>query len=94
MRWTCPCPRIGNLYGSSHCDDRRQVCCLAGESAPAGQLGPDGIAFSGYRDRKSEVDPHVLGSGGLLGIEIKHVGGVIHGHGDTWTRDKIDPMAT
>jgi len=56
----------------------------------AGQLGPDWIAFSGYRNRKGEVDLLVLGPYGLLGIEIKHVNGVIHGHGDTWTRDKID----
>lgn len=56
----------------------------------AGQLGPDWIAFSGYRNRKGEVDLLVLGPDGLLGIEIKHVNGVIHGHGDIWTRDKID----
>ena len=56
----------------------------------AGQLGPDWIAFSGYRNRKGEVDVLVLGPDGLLGIEIKHVNGVIHAQGDTWTRDKRD----
>lgn len=54
------------------------------------QLDPEWIALAGYRNGKGEADLLVVGPPGVLGIEVKHVAGVVHVDGESWTRDRYD----
>ena len=54
------------------------------------QLNADWTALTGYRNRRGEADLIIVGPQGLLGIEIKHINGLIRCEGDYWYRDKYD----
>ncbi|HWV47002.1 MAG TPA: nuclease-related domain-containing protein [Nitrospira sp.] len=60
------------------------------QSRLVAQLGPDWIALAGYRNGKGEADLLVVGPPGVLGIEVKHIAGVVHVDGESWTRDRYD----
>ncbi|WP_426664469.1 nuclease-related domain-containing protein [Rhodanobacter aciditrophus] len=54
------------------------------------QLGPAWVVLAGYRNGKGEADLLVVGPPGVLGIEVKHIAGVVHVDGESWTRDRYD----
>lgn len=54
------------------------------------QLGSDWVVLAGYRNGKGEADLLVVGPPGVLGIEVKHIAGVVRVAGDSWTRDRYD----
>lgn len=56
----------------------------------AGHLSDDWVLFHGYHNPMGEIDQVLLGPGGLFTIEIKHINGEVHVHGDQWSRDKYD----
>jgi len=55
-----------------------------------GQLNSEWTALTGYKNRKGEADLLLVGPKGVLGIEIKHLNGLISCAGNDWYRDKYD----
>ena len=53
-------------------------------------LSDDWTMISGYKNYKGEIDKILVGSAGVLAIEIKNVNGTIYVNGDQWKRDKYD----
>jgi hypothetical protein len=46
--------------------------------------------ISGYKGYRGEIDQILVGSFGILALEIKTINGVIYVNGDSWHRDKYD----
>lgn len=54
------------------------------------QLNSDWTLFSGYKNRKGEIDKILVGSEGIFAIEVKNINGHIYCDGDKWWKDKYD----
>ena len=65
-----------------------------GERSAAGFFGrtlsDDWTLLSGYYNPRGEIDLILVGPDGVFAVEIKHINGVVHCHGDAWWRDKYD----
>ena len=67
---------------------------IAGEQLVAAELGralgDDWTLLRGDRNRRGEIDPLLLGPGGLFAIEVKNINATMHIDGDRWRADKYD----
>lgn len=54
------------------------------------KLDENWVLFSGYKNRKGEVDRILVGPEGIFAIEIKNINGRIYCDGDEWWKDKYD----
>lgn len=54
------------------------------------QLDDSWCLLEGYKNWKGEIDRILVGTGGILALEIKYVHGDIYCDGDRWWRDKWD----
>src|SRR3984957_10095114 len=67
---------------------------IAGEQLVATELGraldDDWTLLSGYRNRRGEIDPLLLGPRGLFAVEVKNINATVHIDGDRWRADKYD----
>lgn len=75
-------------------DDRIWQSGRAGEQQAQdlllNRLNSDWRLFSGYKNRKGEVDKILVGPEGIFAIEIKNINGDIYCNGDRWWKDKYD----
>lgn len=73
-----------NIWQSGNMGEQKVVSYLQE------RLDDNYILFSGYKNRKGEIDKILVGPEGIFAIEIKNINGHINCDGDQWWKDKYD----